>query len=77
MNKTGFNKYDPRLVRLEHVVTGQLLHLSGSGVVDKPDYSWCGFKHQAEKLKEKALIRGDDFPFKRVKLKKIVAGADL
>jgi len=50
-------------VRLRNPQTRDLLHLSGAGVTTDVTWAWLGHMHQARTLRERALIRGEDWPF--------------
>ncbi len=52
-----------RMVRLQNPHTGDFLHLSGSGSTRDVNLSWLGFIRQADTLRERAAVRGEDFPF--------------
>lgn len=54
------------MVRLHDPNTGNFLHLSGTGTTPDIGQSWMGHKHQADTLKQRAKIRGDDWPFQKV-----------
>jgi hypothetical protein len=49
--------------RLINPETGKYLHFSGSGETDNVDYSWRGYRHQAETLKASA----DAWPYQEEK----------
>lgn len=53
-------------VRLRDPQTGELLHLCGQGTTTNIAWSWLGHRHQAETLRQRAAIRGDDWPFQPV-----------
>lgn len=53
-------------VRLRDPQTGELLHLSGQGTTTNVTWSWLGYRHQAETLRQRAAIRGEDWPFQPV-----------
>lgn len=55
-----------RMVRLRDPGTGAYLHLSGRGTTQDIDWSWLGYPHQAETLRERARMRGEDWPFRMV-----------
>lgn len=50
-------------VRLRNPQTGELLHLSGQGTTTDVTWSWLGYHHQAETLRSRAAIRGEEWPF--------------
>lgn len=50
-------------VRLRNPQTGELLHLSGQGTTTDVTWSWLGHRRQAETLRSRAAIRGEDWPF--------------
>ncbi len=50
-------------IRLWNPTTRQYLHLSGESEVRSADWSWSGFKHQAETLERRAKARGEDWPY--------------
>lgn len=58
---------DPRLFRLWDPASRTYLHLSGAGTTELVDQSWLGFSYQAENLRQLAAIRGEDWPFVRVR----------
>lgn len=58
---------DPRLFRLWDPESRTYLHLSGKGTTASVDHSWLGFSYQAENLRQRAAIRGEDWPFVRVR----------
>jgi len=49
--------------RIYNFDTGEFLHLSGRGVTKDVNYSWLGHRGQANTLKERALARGEGWPF--------------
>lgn len=52
------------LVRLRSRMTGDYLHLSATGTTRDVNLSWLGTRAQAETLKTRAEIRGEDWPFR-------------
>lgn len=50
-------------VRLFNPETRQYLHLSGTGETKGTDYSWCGWRHQAARLKAAAKRDGAPWPY--------------
>jgi hypothetical protein len=57
------NAHSKSKSRLRNSSTGELLHLSGEGTTRDVHQSWLGHKHQAEILKQRALARGESWPF--------------
>lgn len=55
---------DESMVRMRDPSTGRYLHLSGEGDTDKIAYAWLGYRRQAKVLRDRALQRGEAFPFK-------------
>ncbi|WP_243612958.1 hypothetical protein [Shimia aestuarii] len=49
--------------RLRDCTTGEFLHLSGQGRTRDIKLSWLGFSHQAQTLRDRALARGEPWPF--------------
>lgn len=64
--KTEYRTEKPK-VRFKHRVTGEYLHLSGSGATRGTRYAWNGTRAQARRLRDKALASGAEWPFKAVK----------
>lgn len=56
---------DPRMHRLWNPQTRRYLHLSATCETDDINLSWLGYQHQADTLRERARIRGDDWPYVR------------
>lgn len=54
------------MIRLRDPNTGDFLHLSGKGTTADTAQSWLGFRHQAATLQERAVTRGEDWPFEPV-----------
>jgi hypothetical protein len=54
------------MIRLRDPETGAFLHLSGQGATTNTGESWLGFRHQAETLRQRAIARGDAWPFRPV-----------
>lgn len=52
-----------QLCRLRDPKSREYLHLSGKGSTAGTDYAWAGTRRQAEKLGERAVARGDVWPF--------------
>jgi len=61
--KTGFNIHDARLIRLWNPETRRYLHLSADMETDGTSYAWFGYRHQANALRDRAAVRGDDWPY--------------
>ncbi|GLT08032.1 hypothetical protein GCM10007928_02630 [Sulfitobacter porphyrae] len=53
-------------VRFRDPETGRYLHLSGAGLTTGTAYAWIGTRKQARTLKERAVARGEDWPFRAV-----------
>lgn len=64
--RTGFDKHDPRMVRLHNKRDNTFLHMSGSGDCASDCYAWLGYPYQAENLKQRALTRGEEWPYVKV-----------
>lgn len=64
--RTDYRAPKPK-VRFKHRVTGDYLHLSGSGVTHGTAYAWNGTRAQARALRDRALATGEEWPFKAVK----------
>lgn len=58
---------DPRMIRLKNLAAGTYLHLSGKGETKNVDHAWLGYQYQADKLKELARIRGEEWPYRKEK----------
>ncbi|MDH4541030.1 hypothetical protein [Sulfitobacter faviae] len=56
----------PALIRLRHP-SGKYLHLSGERLTAGTDSAWAGTREQARKLRDRAKIRGEDWPFVAVR----------
>jgi len=50
-------------VRLFDPCTQQFLHLNGSTLSKSETWAWLGFNHQAKTLEQRAIVRGEDWPF--------------
>ena len=55
---------DDRMVRLVNPATGAYLHLSGKGETRGHAHAWLGYRKQAKVLRDRAKIRGEEFPYK-------------
>ncbi|WP_170335026.1 hypothetical protein [Ruegeria arenilitoris] len=51
------------MVRLRNPETGEYLHASGTGTVFGIDWSWLGFRRQAEALRQATLSRNEPWVF--------------
>lgn len=54
------------MVRLRDPETKAFLHMSGSSTTPNTNWSWLGYQYQAETLKKRAKIRGENWPFQLV-----------
>ncbi len=50
-------------VRLFDPSSQQYLHCNGHSTTNSDAWSWLGFKYQAETLQQRAIARGEDWPF--------------
>lgn len=64
----------PYLRRLYNPLTGQYLHLSGSGETRGTTHAWAGTRDQAQTLKDRARAKQEPFPYRLAPLTE--AGAD-
>lgn len=63
--RNSFNSSeDTRMHRLWNPETRQYLHLSATGETPDVNMSWLGYAHQADTLRNRALARGDDWPYR-------------
>ncbi len=53
-------------VRLRIPESQVYLNLSGTNTTTDLNWSWLGHRHQAQTLRERALARGEDWPFEIV-----------
>lgn len=65
--KTQYARTDKNRVRFMVPRTNSYLHLSGAGTTTGTDYAWAGTREQARKLRDRAKIRGEDWPFVAVR----------
>ena len=56
-------RFAPDVAAGRKLQTGELLHLSGQGTTTDVTWSWLDYHHQAETLRSRAAIRGEDWPF--------------
>lgn len=56
---------DTRMHRLWNPETRQYLHLSATGETPDVALSWLGYAHQADTLRDRALDRGEPWPYRR------------
>ncbi|MCB1401277.1 MAG: hypothetical protein KDJ82_16285 [Rhodobacteraceae bacterium] len=65
-------------LRLRDPETGAFLHMAGTGTTQVLAWAWLGTARQAETLRERALARGEDWPFTPIRrdLVEIVATQD-
>lgn len=64
--RNAFNSHeDARMHRLWNPATRQYLHLCGDRETPDIGLSWLGYAHQAANLRDRALARGDDWPYVR------------
>jgi hypothetical protein len=63
MHKSRMERF---MIRLWNPTTNGYLHLSGRGEVSSADWSWLGLPKQAEALRNRALKRGEDWPYRAV-----------
>lgn len=54
-------------IRLKDPSTGEYLHLSGAGRARDVTWSWLGSRQQASTLRERAVTRGEDWPWRAVR----------
>jgi hypothetical protein len=64
---TQYHRTDNNRVRFKIPRTKTYLHLSGAGTTEGTAYAWSGTKEQAKKLRDRAKIRGEDWPFTAVR----------
>lgn len=50
-------------IRLWNPTTRAYLHMSGEGETKDVNYSWRGFVRQAQELRCRAEIRGEEWPY--------------
>lgn len=53
-----------RAIRLFDPSTGRWLHMSAKGQTADATYAWRGTKAQARTLRDRAKIRGEDWPYR-------------
>lgn len=59
----GYQKRDPRMVRLRNPRTGRYLHLSGVGETNGTLLAWLGYRHQADKLRLRSINSRTPWPY--------------
>lgn len=69
MTRTGWDKRDPRMIRLKNIEAKTYLHMSGRGETKNVDHAWLSYQYQADTLKERALTRGEEWPYRKVRRK--------
>lgn len=52
------------MIRLKDPLTGEYLHLSGTGRTKNVAWSWLGTHQQARTLRERVLERGEGWPWR-------------